>query len=591
MSMRPRTITTVASFAGSVLPGSVLDSPVELTPTELLEQRSQWLHQLFSENPQLLALRERLLPWTGGYSFANVVHSDRAAVPAHVNRHTVLELVYQHLHSIGMHLTAESIREESGHSFQNSDQPWNATDLLQLVSLGVLPTEDAWTMPEDPHHQFLEENLEVDFFASSYREDPHLLLEELLDPSLRVEYSNAEVHNLGTIKLASLRRLVVFLCSEEKVFDEDIQRFFMILTTITSSRHFVEHIITLFDCLKLLPADHESYQNLAKRQDLLRMSVINIIKKWIGFQGLFIGLKAIKLIAQFIRRIIEDTEDDLSKFARFARPILESLPRLKYGTKSGQLNEPEEQPEIPDPQILFRPNLTLIDPTAVEVARQITLIFHAAFKAVHSREFMVALGTREESYRTPTLAEFFEFGPNLTRLALETIVTAPDKNQAVAQLHEIAVQLGHLSNYDAMSCVLRALLKTELCALPFLQQPAIRDSLAQLTAQCGEDWSNQEPYQAAIQDHYQKWLPAIPNVRTELRLYRADQSPSFIGGLINWEKRWNDSAETAKLYRFQARGYSFWPIPQIQKVLFKGPSLTQDQLQEKLRALSQALSK
>jgi hypothetical protein len=103
------------SFASNLGIGSLTrggpfgDNRPGLTPEELAEQRGQWLNQLFTESPQLAALRERLLPWTGGLSFAHVVHSDPAAVLSHLNRHTVLELVFQHMHSIGMHLTAGAI--------------------------------------------------------------------------------------------------------------------------------------------------------------------------------------------------------------------------------------------------------------------------------------------------------------------------------------------------------------------------------------------------------------------------------------------------------------------------------------------------
>jgi hypothetical protein len=558
----------------------------EQTDGELAEQRGQWLSQLFSENPQLVSLRERLLPWTGGHSFANVVHSDPATALTHVSRYTVLELVVQHLRAIGMHLTAEAIERESGHAFQRLEEPWDKTDLSLLVSLGVLPLEDPWTITDDPHHHYVEEFLEEDFFASPYREDPMLLYQELLRPDLRVEYVPDKPPSLGTMRVASLRRLVVFLAMSNPL-DHDIHRFFLVLHTVTSSRHFLEHLVTLFNCHIMSQDDLEVHANLLQIQDFLRASVINLLKKWTYFQGLFIGRKALKACVDFLRSILENPSL-CEKFEKFAGALLDFLPKLTSGMKRGQLSDPRDQPDIPDPQILFRPTLKMVDPSALEVARQITLIFHAAFEAVHSREFMVALGSEGELYQTPTLAEFFGFGERLTRLAIETILAAPDKNQAAAQLLDIANQLDLLYNFDALSSILGALRRPELGVLPFLQQATVRENIKRLVAQCGDDPANAEPYKEAIRSQYEAWNPTIPNVKVELRDSMADRSPSFINNLINWEKRWKNSEETSMLYRFQNKPYNFWSVPQIQTVINRGPSLTEEQIHEQLNEFARS---
>jgi hypothetical protein len=571
----------------SLLPGigsltrSGLQDPVhEPTEEELAEQRGQWLSQLFSENPQLVSLRERLLPWTGGRSFANVVHSDPATVLAHVSRHTVLELVVQHLRAIGMHLTARAIERESGHPFQVLEQPWDKTDLSLVVSLGVLPLEDPWAMTDDSNHHYVEEFIDEDFFASPYREDPMLLYQELLDLDLHVVYAEDKPRSLGTMRIASLRRLVVFLATSNPL-DEDIHRFFLVLHTATSSRHFFEHLVTLFNCHVMSQDDPETHAKLLAIQDSLQPAVINLLKKWTYFQGLFIGRKALKACGDFLRGILE-TPFLCEKFEKFAWAILDLIPKLTSGMKQGQLSDPREQPDIPDAQILFRPTLKMIDPSSLEVARQITLIFHAAFRAVHSREFMVALGSEGELYQTPTLAEFFSFGERLTRLSLETLLAAPDKNQAAAQLLEIANQLEVLCNFDALSSILGALRRTELGLLPFLQQATVRDNLRRLVARCGDDPASVESYKDAIRRQYDSWNSTIPNVKVELRDSMADRSPSFINNMINWEKRWKNSAETSMLYRFQNKPYNFWPVPQIQTVINRGPSLTEEQIHARL---------
>jgi hypothetical protein len=559
----------------------LLDPVPDYSPEELTDQRGQWLSQLFCDNPQLAALREQLLPWIGGHSFANVVHSDPAMILAHVNRYTVLELVVQHLHSLGMHLAAEVIERESGHVFQTVDQPWDKTDLSLLVSLGVLPQEDPWAVGDDPRNIYIDEFLEEDSFASPYREDPNLLHQELLDPELNIIFQPDKERTLATIRAASLRRLVVILATQNPS-DEYVGRFFLVLPTTTTSMHFLEHLIVLFNCHTLAQDNHEAHKRILARQEELQSAAIDIIKKWTYFHGLFIGRAALDACGEFLRGVLQNARL-CERFEKCALTILESLPSLTYGMKLRQLPAPQAPPDIPDPQIIFKPALRLTDPSPEEVARQITMVFHAAFKAVHSREFMVALGGQGESYQTPTLSEFFGFGERLTRFALETFITASDKNQTVAQLFEIAARLDALANFDGLASLLRALRRTELCSLPFLQQASVRDAVRRLVARCGDDATNLDPYRDAIKAQYERWDPTIPNLRTEVRNSLADRSPPFIDHLINWEKRWKNSEETAVLYRFQNRPYNFWPISQIQAAINRGPSLTEEQIQKGLK--------
>jgi len=553
-----------------------------VSPEELAEQRSQWLSRLLSENPQILALRERVLPWTGGFSFANVVHTDTIASLSHVNRHVIMELIYQHLHAIGMHHTAETLQEESGHEFQKSDQQWDKTDLLLLVSLGILPREDPWIITPDIHHQFVEENLEEDFFASPYREDPSELWKELLDDSINVVYSSETDKSFSKLKAASLRRIAVLLVTSpvEQFPNRDKDKFFLTLHSITTSHHFFEHLLALFNCDNLEPPTEEQKKLIMEKQSALRMGVINSIRVWIKLHGLFIGRKTLKAFGQFFRSICDDPKLNES-LDKYAKPYLAKLQNLKYGMEEGSANTQCPKPHIPDPQIIFRPNLKITDPSPIEVARQITLLFHTSFRAVHSREFVVALGEQKPSHQTPTLSEFFEFGERLTLLILETIVTSSDRTLTISKIVEIATQLHEIGNFDALACILRALKKDEVINQMSVSNQAL-SIINSLWTKSGEDNGSFNEYRVEVMNKYSSWNHMIPNLRIELKSTQIDKSPSFINGLINWEKRKAIADEADLLYRFQNRPYSFTPIPQIQSIVTKGSLLTESQVQEKI---------
>lgn len=222
-----------------------------------------------------------------------------------------------------------------------------------------------------------------------------------------IEKSCSNASSTGFEFIGSSFVVIYATASADQMADDELTKFFLTLHSITSSYHFFEHLLALFDCHKLTPDTEEQRQQLLEKQPQLRINVINLIKKWTNFHGLFIGRKTLKSIGQFLRRINDDP-DSYSNVTKFVGPILELLPKLSYGMKQGILPPPTELPEIPDEQIIFKPTLKITEPSPLEVARQITLLFHTAFKAVHSREFVVALGDQRVSHQTPTLAEFLK---------------------------------------------------------------------------------------------------------------------------------------------------------------------------------------
>ena len=120
-------------------------------PTE--KEWCDWLHEVFIEDPELLTLREQVLPFTGGYSFSQAFNSDTSTSLPCIDTQTSLELIYQHLRAIGMNLTAEALEIDAKCKFQNIEQNFEHTTLRLIASLGVLTKEDPWDILSDPNLQ------------------------------------------------------------------------------------------------------------------------------------------------------------------------------------------------------------------------------------------------------------------------------------------------------------------------------------------------------------------------------------------------------------------------------------------------------
>ena len=548
---------------------------------ELNEERSQWLTRVMMTRPEYLAMRERALPVSGGYSFSNVTHTMTVSAQSSVNRHAVLELISQHLESIGMYRTAEILANESGHVFQTSGQPWDRTDLHLLTSLAVGHRDDAWNLTPDHNHIYANEYLEEDFFASPYREDPATISQEFYNPSLNVVYEQSREKKLNDIKCCSLKRFVVYF-AVEPLNNDEVQLFVLSMPKITSASHFLEHLVTLYD----MSIDVARSPYDANRNKQVKTNVMKFLKQWMSYG---IGKRAVKLIKDFLLRVQkEETQEECT------REIPGMLKALAVYSENLIRTPPVAdgaEPVIPDPHVLFKLSLGLFDPEPVEVARQITLVFHEKFSAIHTLELMTAISQRKTTIQTPTLAEFFSFGDNLMQLLLEAFLNAPEKDKAFNRLFDMAKALYELSNIDALSCLVRILQREDVLTLGGATEEKRRqiDGYFNMTG----EGTSLSMYEKFIEDQYKKWTPTIPNMNVEL-LRGDDQShkqPDYIEGLINWGKVRKLGERCVVFHRFQNQRYKLISIPQIRKIITRSPELTYTVLEEKLDEQYRLLAK
>lgn len=558
-----------------VVPPKLMAADRELTPEQLEEARSRWLPEILERAPHLLALRERTLPWTGGYSFAKLVETGLTASLTPVNRHVILELIVQHLSAIGMQQTADTIIEETGHKFQEKLQEWDKTDLMILVSLGVLPREDPWNIPEDPHVQYVVEPLEEDFFSSPYREDPR----NPIDPSRDVVWIDKDgKKNYENIKASTLNYLVLQMFDPDTMAfmgsDGHLEEFFLALNTVTSSMHFFEHLQAVFD----LKIGEEDAKSVEKRINLIQIEILKLIQKWVNFRGLFIGRRTLRAIHRFCDRF----DSGYETLASLRRMISESMDKLTYGIRQNPKLE-KEKPCIVDAQILFKPTLSLVEPEPIEVARQITLLSHAAFKAIPTRELIIALESKKSSLATPTLREFILFQKSIGLLCIEAIVYADDRVKAMERIVSIVKELGKIGNYQSLSAIVLHFLEPGAASLLQLGGDKT-EIMKQLNADCGNEPASFDTYSYNLRERrFQAGQPGIPNLLKELEQAEITETEEFVDGLINWKRRRQFTEKMRLFYGFQNRPFPFHDVVQIQKHIKQGPIHTRERIFKKLK--------
>lgn len=561
-----------------------LDSP------QLTEERSKWVNEVLSEMPQYLALRERALHLSGGFSFANVTHSMTVSSAASVSRETVLELISQHLRAIGFNLTADIMEKETGLTFQNKKQNWTRTDLLLLASMAVSHREDPWTIKGDPFHQYLYDYMEEDLFSSPYREDPSTVFDEYFNPNCNVVFKEAKATSISNIKLASLKRLAVAFCSPkcepgEVIPDHMFSLLFLSIHTITSAEHFFRILATLFD-FEVIGTDYELPEPEVLKS--LRKNIIKMVGNWVIIHGSFIGRTALNSIFDFFERVMKDPKYNTNADIKEDVPsILKNISMIKSGKKIEDTNGFEGEPNIPDYKVLFNPKLSILDPDATEVAKQITLLTHQNYKLIHSMEFFMALKSRKESLQTPTLNNYFAFLEKLSCLFAETFLKAEDKLKAYKRIYEIIKELNNLKNYQVVACLTQLMLRSDLVS--FQLQDKEKMQLKEVIKELSEFYSNvslRPSYEKKIQDDFNKQKEhCIPNMYVEMLLIDDSilQMDDNIDGLINWEKISCISERCSILYHFRSdKFYHYHPIPQIQNVIQTGATMTTAEIENSL---------
>ena len=554
-------------------------------------EKSLWFSEAVSRDPQVLLLRERTLPLSKGLSLSSLVNSSSVTSGQSVDRLKVLELIYNHLRATGMTAAAETLLAESGHSFQVTQQPWNKTDLSVLLSLGVGAREDCWGPVRGDGNEYAGELMDEDAHSSPYREDPALIWKELLDPELNATFSDGE-KDITTLRCGSLRRIVVlFVCSFSTVVaDEEFDLVFLALQSLTSAAHFLDHMLAIFDCHLLKPDKPEQRQKLLFIQGELRLYVISAIIKWIRHQGRFIGEPGLKKIEALAKRIV--SESGFEQLTTFGDYLLQALPRLKNRAQSSVNLVPTEEPVISDIQVLFKPDLTILDPDPIEVAKQITELFFNVFEEIPPREWLVALSNSNLSHQVPFLNEYRDLVDGLTRVVVVTIAETPKASwsSAATRIIEIIEHLIALGNFQGAACIVRGVMGPELSQIPGWPDSLPLPSLATMKLACGED-EDLATYQDDVFARYEAWEHCLPNINAELKTRATCDEWTLANGLINWEARKPLATRVRTLYRFQGIPYPFYEIPQIQNVIIRGKSLRPETVISKVQKLFESTTK
>ena len=541
-------------------------SPTLTESGQLIEERSLWVSRSFEEDNVSHELRERTYGWNDIHSFGYLKRCNFSTVSSQLDRHRVLELIFNHLHSIGLHSVSDSLCEESKLIFQRQDQHMERTDLRLLVSMSLGPRDNLWNVTNIENISFLGENQDIDNLSFRYYESPIYEESKFFNYQEDIVFLKEEERVFSHISEISLISLISSLVHKEEIFISfmDRQEVYSMINSICQSSHFFNHLFSI-------------YYQFGKSKNI-RENVLFIIEEWVEFSGLFIGQSTLNNIEFFVS-CIEEEENSLR--------IKSKLSKLGYGHHIIP-SEAAPSPIILDAVKLLHPNLSLAEASPEETARQITLVSHRLFSAIHPREFYFSISSRSLGPNTPGLNELYNFGRRLKRLVCTTIVSSSNFEECLHNMGiiiSIANCLHKLHNYESvswivscfeMSCILN--LRKIFNSLP----EELRQSMIYLQTHFGYKKSSEE-YERLVKECQISKESSIPNIRYELSIFSRQfyGGEDFLNGRINWSRHHLIGSYILQYVCMQNIDYNFYDISQIQDVLNRESKYSRSELESK----------
>lgn len=537
--------------------------------TELDEERAKWLPSILAKDSSILALRERMLVQTGGYSFACNKFAEKTVCDSHFNKFTSLELIYQHLNAIGMIQTAETLQLESGLDFQvNENQSFERTSLRILTSLGVLEGEDEWDIQPEPNINYVPANTEKICQKTLY-DEPINTLKELVN--LKEKSNDIDILQ-PTLSQLVARLIFTDLNEYEK------ELLFIIILIHVPSQHFLKHLFAIYDCdKKYNEMSEESKIFFTTHSSALKFSTVAMLAGWIRYFGTYIESRALKDISDFITTKKLRNSELQHEFNNIEFLLKEISPGKYRPLKE----EPSCAPIISDATLVLNPNTRIDKFNAEEVARQITLIFYTEFRKIPIEEFYYALNDKTISIKSPQINTLMQIGETMSLFFLDQLADSDDRLSTAIFMSDVCSHLYNFCNFEGLRCILQVLrYLQEYKMLPNHQHFS---NIMNLWKNLGGNYPDISDYKILMDNAASAKKPTIPNMRIEL-IYQNDKGKANVqNGKINFGKHKQIAEKIHSLYNYQNISFNFWPVHQMQMNLLREPKRS---FEENIKMLS-----
>ncbi|KAJ3449895.1 guanine nucleotide exchange factor [Anaeramoeba flamelloides] len=564
--------------------------------------KSQWFAKLMNNRPEILEFRERITPIYQNESLGRLKTAEKSLNRNILNSEDILQLIMQHYDIEKKPSIIRFIENQTGIKYIYQEQPESM--LVSFIRVGTNEKNRKWDIlhqQDDSLEDNQDEEIDVrrNIVLSLDDEDINIWDEpKNNNKNIRIEKEDFKKYQNGdffsSIYLSNINKLIEHLIHPDHFDKKFMETFLITYHEFLKPEHLFLKIVQRYRVPSL--ATNETKTNNEKETEMetekgtekgteremekenkMKISIqkrtINVIDYWVDNQFSDFGPILIEQLLSFLEN---EVKQNYSKESQNLITKIQTLQENKNHSKlSGQNLTKKDQP--PDPIIpknLFSVNFTLSDVKPIEIARQITLLFHQLFSKIQPAELIEYSYHRKKKkdYKSQNIIKMIKKFNDVSLYVTEQIVSQKTLRLRAAQFVRwisVCELLREMNNFDSLLMIVRTINNSNCKRLKVTRSEVSKNHWKSFD-NLQKDVKNIEGVKIYKEFLKTCKLPALPYFgafKADL-IYISDDSSSTIEGLINFRKRKSLFNVMRKIKKYQKVVYNFIPIYQIQK-LFK----------------------
>eukprot|EP00033_Pygsuia_biforma_P003661 GCRY01004009.1.p1 GENE.GCRY01004009.1~~GCRY01004009.1.p1 ORF type:complete len:655 (+),score=159.76 GCRY01004009.1:165-2129(+) len=426
--------------------------------------KSKWLAYALRCHPDVLEMRERMVPILKEPSFSALPH------PAHTeNRHSLpyrqtLQLIMGYLHKANLTKTVQTLEEETETPFLKDFLGENA--LTSLLRLGVKDTKALFAQEENeksgvPKDDDVDAEVEVADHPDKIMSEAYDKISNNIGESNRLWNENENIQRTasGMLVAATLSGFVLHITGDS--FNESSKLIEVLLLTYPCMANSDVFLRTLLERYPRTTAkSKKDIQILKKSQDYkVQNRVFTILRTWLTEFFTDFSEKQLDTITNFAGTTMT-TAGHISH-ARELRNAITHLMSIQDKDERTALRTRPPEPKV-NQKTIFSRQLSLVDVDEEELARQLTLITFGIFQKIQRWEILGRAWTKGRSQANVNILRMLKLHDDVAVWVAQSILTASSAKKRAKMINRfirLAEVLRHLNNFATCAAVVAGLSK------------------------------------------------------------------------------------------------------------------------------------
>ncbi|KAJ3443426.1 ras guanine nucleotide exchange factor i-related [Anaeramoeba flamelloides] len=552
-------------------------------------KKDKWMSRIFKNHPNILEIRERIIPITQKTSFGKLVSKSHTEVKDHISRKVILSLIMQHLDLKGFSETIKILESESKVPFQKHYS--EKSRLEPLLKLGIKNIQSVWDLKlETKGYQRESEKFDPEteindsFLFDEFDEEDE---DENKKPDVDI-WSEPPTSNKNLIwldnnserkeiKNATLNKLIEYLTDETYSNTSFMHTFLMTYQSFTTPGKLLRKLFRRYD----VPRGKLSEKKYQEKKKIIQFKVCNVLRFWILNYFSDFNERHIDELQNFLLNI--ETKEGKTTTVKTLNSIL--LKKISGNTKKDRKISYSLAPIPIVPKNIFSPTLTLDSIDEEEVARQLTLIDFEMYSKIKPSELLnLAWSKPKFKHRATNVLKMIEKFNEISLWVAHTILLndkVKKRAKSITRFVNIAKYCKQLNNLNGLMSIYAGLDNSAVYRLKFTFEELSKKTLEQLSSfkQLMSSSSSYKLYRETLNTLNPPCIPYLGIYLTDLTFIE-EGNKDYVNGLVNFYKTHLISKVIQDVQKFQQKRYNFMPVIQISKFLTNFPKMSQDTIYE-----------